>query len=100
MKWYCFCISVSHVLFVSTSLKLNGHRVIHEQGECWFQLRSSPLNPKKGVLDLNPGGILKERMRTLEETASRMARAVVKKGNQASINRHPDYEFFCSRKRW
>ncbi|XP_021888412.1 uncharacterized protein LOC110807561 isoform X3 [Carica papaya] len=41
---------------------------------------------------------LKERLRTLEKTASVMARAVVMKGKQICRNRHPDFEFFVSRK--
>lgn len=47
----------------------------------------------------NPTEVLKERLRTLEETASVMARGVVSKGNVTSVNRHPDYEFFLSRRR-
>ncbi|PON53629.1 hypothetical protein TorRG33x02_305010 [Trema orientale] len=70
------------------------------ESECWFRLHPSLQNQKKEVLDQNPGEILKGRLRTLEETASLMASAEVKIGTQTSVNRHPDYEFFCSRKRW
>jgi hypothetical protein len=66
----------------------------HKQGECWFQLRQTAETP-----GLNPSVILKERLRTLEETASLMSRSVVNKGNLTSANRHPDYEFFLSRRR-
>ncbi|CAK7338679.1 unnamed protein product [Dovyalis caffra] len=59
--------------------------VLHDQGECWFQLRNS-LNQTAGTPSLNPSVILKERLRTLAETASLMARAVVNKGNQTSRN--------------
>ncbi|XP_030937988.1 uncharacterized protein LOC115963201 [Quercus lobata] len=69
------------------------------QGECWFRLRQSVLRQTAETAGLKPFGILKERLRTLEETASLMARAVVNKGNMTSINRHPDYEFFLSRRR-
>lgn len=69
-----------------------------EQGECWFQL--SPSAKKAEILGVNPSILLKERLRTLEETASLMARAVVNKGNQICTNRHPDYEFFVSRRRY
>jgi hypothetical protein len=73
--------------------------VLSEQGECWFQLRHSA-NQAAGTPISNPSVILKERLRTLGETASLIARAVVNKGNQTSINRHPDYEFFLSRGRY
>ncbi|XP_022742487.1 uncharacterized protein LOC111293798 [Durio zibethinus] len=66
-----------------------GLQSYNAQSECWFQPRPSTMN--------DTSGILKERLRTLEETASLMARAVVNKGNQTSVNRHPDYEFFLSR---
>jgi hypothetical protein len=64
--------------------------VLTEQGECWFQLRHS-VNQAAGTPISNPSVILKERLRTLGETASLIARAVVNKGNQTSIHRHPDY---------
>ena len=70
-----------------------------EQGEGWFQLRQSVLSQTAETPGLNPFGILKERLRTLEGTASLMARAVVNKGNMTSVNRQPDYEFFLSRQR-
>uniref|UniRef100_A0A803QJJ9 Uncharacterized protein n=1 Tax=Cannabis sativa TaxID=3483 RepID=A0A803QJJ9_CANSA len=76
-----------------------GLQTYNAQSECWFRMNPSLLNPKEGAPDLDPSGILKERLRTLEETASLMARAVVKKDNLTSVNRHPDYEFFCSRNR-
>jgi hypothetical protein len=71
--------------------------VLHDQGECWFQPRHS-VNQTTGTPSLDPSVIMKERLRTLAETASLMARAVVNKGNQTSVNRHPDYEFFLSRR--
>ncbi|KAM7269252.1 hypothetical protein ACFE04_024749 [Oxalis oulophora] len=67
-----------------------GLQSYNSQGECWFQLRNSAVGPSR---------ILKERLRTLEETASCMSRALVTKGNLTSTNRHPDYEFFLSRRR-
>ena len=69
------------------------------QGECWFQLRQSALSHTTKNPNSNSSGILKERLRTLEQTASLMARAVVTKGNLSSVNRQPDYEFFLSRRR-
>ncbi|XP_023541619.1 uncharacterized protein LOC111801730 [Cucurbita pepo subsp. pepo] len=61
------------------------------QNECWFK-------PRNSTSTFNPPGVVDERLRTLEETASLMARAVVKKGNLNARNRHPDYEFFLSRR--
>ncbi|KAJ6396633.1 hypothetical protein OIU77_021624 [Salix suchowensis] len=74
-----------------------GLQSYNAQGECWFQPRHS-VNQTEGTPSLNPSVIMKERLRTLAETASLMARAVVTKGNQTSVNRHPDYEFFLSRR--
>ncbi|KAJ6369393.1 hypothetical protein OIU76_027765 [Salix suchowensis] len=76
-----------------------GLQSYNAQGECWFQLRHG-VNQAAGTPILNPSVILKERLRTLGETASLIARAVVEKGNQTSINRHPDFEFFHSRQRY
>ncbi|ONI09481.1 hypothetical protein PRUPE_5G240600 [Prunus persica] len=77
-----------------------GLRSYNAQDECWFQLRPSTLRQTTVTPGLNPCGVLEERLRTLEETASLMARAVVNKGSMTSVNRHPDYEFFLSRRRW
>ncbi|XP_052308315.1 uncharacterized protein LOC7490822 isoform X2 [Populus trichocarpa] len=74
-----------------------GLQSYNAQGECWFQPRHS-VNQTTGTPSLDPSVIMKERLRTLAETASLMARAVVNKGNQTSVNRHPDYEFFLSRR--
>ncbi|KAJ6290993.1 hypothetical protein OIU78_026683 [Salix suchowensis] len=76
-----------------------GLQSYNAQGECWFQLRHG-VNQAAGTPILNPSVILKDRLRTLGETASLIARAVVEKGNQTSINRHPDFEFFHSRQRY
>lgn len=78
-----------------------GLQSYNAQGECWFQLRKPELTQTRENAHANYSGILKERLRTLEQTASLMARAVVpKKGNLTSVNRQPDYEFFLSRHRW
>ncbi|XP_052181715.1 uncharacterized protein LOC127794564 isoform X2 [Diospyros lotus] len=76
-----------------------GLQSYNAQGECWFQLRQPTSRETTEVLGLDSSGILKERLRTLEKTASLMARSVVTKGNLASTNRQPDYEFFLSRHR-
>ncbi|XP_057446656.1 uncharacterized protein LOC130738608 isoform X2 [Lotus japonicus] len=75
-----------------------GLQSYNAKGECWFQLSHSALEAE--MLGMNPSFILKERLRTLEETASLMARAVVNKGNQICTNNHPDFEFFMSRRRY
>ncbi|KAK8541822.1 hypothetical protein V6N12_014445 [Hibiscus sabdariffa] len=74
-----------------------GLQSYNAQGECWFQPRHPTTDDTCENQGLSPSRILKERLRTLEETASLMARAVVTKGNKTSVNRHPDYEFFFSR---
>ncbi|XP_068646978.1 uncharacterized protein [Aristolochia californica] len=77
-----------------------GLQSYNAQGECWFR----PLNLSASAAadqtdSLMPSNILKERLRTLEQTASVMARAAVRMGNQKLLNRQPDYEFFLSRRR-
>lgn len=68
------------------------------QGECWFQQRNSVIQTEENPC-FDSSEILRERLRTLEQTASVMARASIHKGDQKSINRQPDYEFFLSRRR-
>ncbi|XP_017440175.1 uncharacterized protein LOC108345862 isoform X2 [Vigna angularis] len=75
-----------------------GLQSYNDQGECWFKLKHSAEAAE--MVGLDPSFVLRERLETLEETASVMARAVVKKGNQTCTNRHPDYEFFSSRRRY
>ncbi|KAK4280570.1 hypothetical protein QN277_012183 [Acacia crassicarpa] len=75
-----------------------GLQSYNAQGECWFKLSQSAQAAAQ-MLGLNPSILLKERLRTLEETASLMSRSVVNKGNSACKNIHPDYEFFLSRRR-
>ncbi|XAR55214.1 hypothetical protein NMG60_11035224 [Bertholletia excelsa] len=77
-----------------------GLQSYNAQGECWFQPRQSTHNQILEIINLKPSEIVKERLRTLEQTASLMARAVVTKGSQSYVNRQPDYEFFLSRQRW
>lgn len=91
-----FDISNADACIVSPVVGLQSYNA---QGECWFQLRQSVLSQTAETPGLNPSVILKERLRTLEETASLMSRSVVNKGNLTSANRHPDYEFFLSRRR-
>ncbi|XP_015070315.1 uncharacterized protein LOC107014768 isoform X2 [Solanum pennellii] len=68
-----------------------GLQSYNAQGECWFQ-------PRHCGDDLTEE-FLEERLRTLEQTASIMSRAVRKIGSDKLVNIHPDYEFFLSRRR-
>ncbi|CAI0400292.1 unnamed protein product [Linum tenue] len=76
-----------------------GLQSYNAQEECWFQPRHSAMDfqmTEEGMLE--PSQVLKERLRTLQETASCMARASVNKGDENLVkNWHPDYEFFHSR---
>lgn len=82
-----FCI-VSPVL---------GLQSYNTQGECWFY-PNKPSHSFEGSVCLNTSEILKERLKTLEETALLFARGYVYKDNVEFVNRQPDYEFFLSRK--
>ncbi|CAI0380479.1 unnamed protein product [Linum tenue] len=76
-----------------------GLQSYNAQEECWFQPRHHAMDcqaTEEGMLE--PSQVLKERLRTLQETASCMARASVNKGDEKFVkNWHPDYEFFLSR---
>lgn len=66
--------------------------------ERWFQPRDlKSMDVKNGEASILPYKLLDERLRTLEHTASVMATAAVRKGDQRSINNHPDYNHFSSR---
>ncbi|XP_049409169.1 uncharacterized protein LOC125872478 [Solanum stenotomum] len=66
-----------------------GLQSYNAQGECWFQRRY--LN--EVTVDL----VLQERVRTLQQTAFFMSRAVGTNGAGTLFNKHYDYEFFMSR---
>ncbi|KAG1361195.1 hypothetical protein COCNU_09G006580 [Cocos nucifera] len=76
-----------------------GLQTYNDKGECWFKLKDSfsEVIQNEETRYSNPSEILKERLRTLKQVANVIARASVFKGNQRSVNRHPDYEFFLSR---
>ncbi|KAG9441943.1 hypothetical protein H6P81_017797 [Aristolochia fimbriata] len=76
-----------------------GLQSYNAQGECWFRTMNSSGNSAADRTDSAVSSALKQRLSTLEQTASVMARAAVCKGNQKSVNRQPDYEFFLSRRR-
>ncbi|KAL5983072.1 hypothetical protein ACLOJK_017152 [Asimina triloba] len=76
-----------------------GLQSYNAQEECWFELRKSAVLQAEENAQFDHFEILKERLQTLERTASAMARASVRKADHKSINRHPDYEFFLSRRR-
>lgn len=73
-----------------------GLQSYNAQGECWFKPRH---DLTEEFLDLDLHTVLRERLRTLEQTASIMSRAVRKIGSDTLVNIHPDYEFFLSRRR-
>ncbi|XP_060204316.1 uncharacterized protein LOC132632407 [Lycium barbarum] len=75
-----------------------GLQSYNAQGECWFQPRQSADNLTEQSLDTDLHTVLRDRLRTLEQTASIMSRAVTKIGNDTLVNKHPDYEFFLSRR--
>ncbi|XP_064991884.1 uncharacterized protein LOC103982879 isoform X2 [Musa acuminata AAA Group] len=76
-----------------------GLQTYNHKGESWFQPRhmNSKVAQSEDVSNSDTSELIKERLRTLRQTASVMARAVVSKGNQRYVNRHPDYNFFVSR---
>ncbi|XP_008230192.2 PREDICTED: uncharacterized protein LOC103329493 [Prunus mume] len=67
-----------------------GLQSYNARGEGWF-------DPKIPTAS-NSAEILKERLRTLEANAIRFGRGCVFKDKVMVFNRHPDYEFFNSRK--
>lgn len=71
---------------------------LHLQGECWFYPKklAGPLLKESKPVDVSE--LLKERLRTLEETAALFSRGHVRKNHTTVTNKHPDFEFFLSRK--
>ncbi|KAM5580839.1 hypothetical protein ABKV19_010178 [Rosa sericea] len=67
-----------------------GLQSYNSQDECWFE----PKIPSSE----DTTGILIKRLRTLDENALHFARGCVYKDKVMVQNRHPDYEFFTSRK--
>ncbi|XP_020593129.1 uncharacterized protein LOC110033477 [Phalaenopsis equestris] len=77
----------------SITLPVVGLQSYNAQNEFWFEptnLNSGPTIPSEN---------LKSRLQSLEKTASVMSTASIRKNNLNCTNRHPDYEFFLSRKR-
>ncbi|XP_020256463.1 uncharacterized protein LOC109833261 isoform X2 [Asparagus officinalis] len=75
-----------------------GMQSYNAQGECWFYLKKPAENLLKGYKPADISQLLKERLRTLKETAALFSRGHVQRDGTTAINRHPDYEFFLSRK--
>ncbi|KAK8969182.1 hypothetical protein KSP40_PGU016387 [Platanthera guangdongensis] len=75
-----------------------GLQSYNAQGECWFEPKILNFEADASSSE-SPLEILKGRLQSLERTACTMSRATVRKGNLESTNRHPDYEFFVSRRR-
>ncbi|KAI0499572.1 hypothetical protein KFK09_017778 [Dendrobium nobile] len=84
----------------SVILPIVGLQSYNAQGEFWFE--PTNLNPRVVQTDSSmpksPSGNFKGRLQSLERTASVMSRATIRKGSLTCTNRHPDYEFFLSRK--
>ncbi|XP_059302590.1 uncharacterized protein LOC132054632 [Lycium ferocissimum] len=76
-----------------------GLQSYNAQGECWFQPRHSTNHLKEVTLDSDPPSVLRDRLKTLEQTASLMSRAKKTNGTETLVNKHSDYEFFLSRRR-
>uniref|UniRef100_A0A1D1XDX4 50S ribosomal protein L2 n=1 Tax=Anthurium amnicola TaxID=1678845 RepID=A0A1D1XDX4_9ARAE len=75
-----------------------GMESYNSQGECWFNLKKEvDIFPKNGT-PFNSSEILEERLKTLEEMAAIFSRGTVYKSQVKVKNKHPDYEFFLSRK--
>ncbi|PKA52149.1 hypothetical protein AXF42_Ash014086 [Apostasia shenzhenica] len=78
-----------------------GLQSYNAKGECWFE--PTKLNPKSAQSDEALSSYLSEtlmgRIQSLEQAAHVMSRATVRKGDSRSVNIHPDYEFFLSRRR-
>ncbi|KAK4370770.1 hypothetical protein RND71_010245 [Anisodus tanguticus] len=62
-----------------------------------FEPRHSMDHLKDVTSDSDPPSVLRDRLKTLEQTASLMSRAVRTNGTERLVNRHQDYEFFLSR---
>uniref|UniRef100_A0A0D9X3C6 CID domain-containing protein n=1 Tax=Leersia perrieri TaxID=77586 RepID=A0A0D9X3C6_9ORYZ len=78
-----------------------GLQSYNDKGEQWFQLRcpeSKQLQRDGELSGFGRAEVLKERLRTLQRGALAAARGVVPKGAEESVNCHPDYEFFLSRR--
>ncbi|XP_029122550.1 uncharacterized protein [Elaeis guineensis] len=75
-----------------------GLQSYNAQGECWFCPKKSAGSVLIDGTFFDISEILKERLRTLEETSALFARGHVRKYQIRTPNRQPDYEFFLSRK--
>ncbi|KAL6856993.1 hypothetical protein ACP4OV_018375 [Aristida adscensionis] len=88
-------MTIDHPCIVSPVVGLQSY---NDKGEEWFQLRCFPDLPGDlSSSESSPAEVVKERLRTLKMGALAMARAVIPKGAEESVNHHPDYEFFVSR---
>ncbi|XP_050384048.1 uncharacterized protein LOC126800689 [Argentina anserina] len=72
-----------------------GLQSYNSRDECWFEPKV-PSSEESTSFDTT--GILIKRLRTLDENAMHFARGWVYKDKVMVQNRHPDYEFFTSRK--
>lgn len=105
--------SFGHFVHQNTSSNMPGHQAhivspvvglqsYNTKGESWFQPRGSKLKAvqTEGSSSMSPSKVLEEWLRKLERTACVMATASVCKGDQRSVNKQLDYEFFSQRRCW
>uniref|UniRef100_A0A7N0TGG0 Uncharacterized protein n=2 Tax=Kalanchoe fedtschenkoi TaxID=63787 RepID=A0A7N0TGG0_KALFE len=67
--------------------------------EGWFRPLDHKVEKASDTTGLSVSETLKERLRTLEHTATLLATSTVSRDNTTLVNRHPDYDFFTSRRR-
>lgn len=72
-----------------------GLRSYNAQAECWFRCKEFQFSSEENQR-YNPMVVMRERLRTLQETASLMARGCAKEG---TFGKHKDYEFFLNQKK-
>lgn len=82
--------SLVHILF-----PVLGLQSYNSQDEGWFEPK---IPSSEDPTSFDTAGVLLKRLRTLDENALHFARGWVYKDKVMVQNRHPDYEFFTSRK--
>ncbi|KAF8369893.1 hypothetical protein HHK36_032087 [Tetracentron sinense] len=90
---------ILQTILVAPLFIISDKSVVVQLGECWFYSKKAVGSSFKGFTAFDSSEILKERLRTLEETALLFARGCICKDGIRVANRQPDYEFFLSRKR-
>ncbi|XP_059661977.1 uncharacterized protein LOC132308039 [Cornus florida] len=76
-----------------------GLQSYNAQGEVWFDPKMPVESSAEESKTFKHSEILKDRLKILEKNALLFSRGCVCKDHVKVVNRHPDYEFFTSRKR-